>query len=334
LADVQSRLERFQREQKALLRSWEHRTDEEDVDRIHDTISQQEYEALVAEKKGWAEGWRRRGVTEGTVATVVAVVTESVASITDELGKAEAEQLRILEDKPNAPGKTVVGSVEDLKKQLADLGSVDESKLPELESIVATYPGQTDRWIRLTTDIKDLKQQIKDYEAMPFNPECASCRSQPYKKREQEDRAKLVKFQEERKQLQTQLSELADIYGDLEDVKGTLKDLKQKVRDRDELFVAIAFRMWQTRASQVADRVKQLRFQKEQAILSERVTQFKAEQAVWDEKVMVGGLAWSRGVKAGLALAVAEAEAWEAWTVADAAQSLRVAEKRHSDVIG
>jgi len=328
LAEVQSRLERFQREQKALLRSWEHRTDEEGVDST-ETITQQEYEALVAEKKGWAEGWRRRGVTEGTVVPVaVLVVSVSVAQLTEDLGLAEAEQLRILEDKPNAPSKGLVGSVEDLKKQLADIGSVDASKIPELESIAAAYPGKTEKWIRLTTDIKDLKQQIKDYEAMPFNPDCASCKAQPWKRREQEDKAKLAKFQEERKHLQTTLSELADIYGDLEDVVGALKDLKKKVRDQEELTVALAFRTWQNKASLVADRVKQLRFQKEQAILSELVTQFKAEQTVWDEKVMVGGRAWATGVKAGLALAVAEAEAWESWTVAEASQALRVAEKR------
>jgi hypothetical protein len=331
LAEVQSRLERFQREQKALLRSWEHRTDEEEADHSLDTITQQDYEALVAERKGWTEGWRRRGVTEGTtvtatVATVVPAV--SVTQITEDLGRAEAEQLRILEDKPNAPSKTVVGSVEDLTKQLADIGSVEESKIPELESIAAAYPGYTDRWTRLSTDIKDLKQQIKEYEAMPFNPECASCRAQPYKRREQEDKAKLIRLQEERKQLQVRLAELADSYGDLEDVRGVLKDLKKKVREQEELTIGLTFRTWQNEAGVIADRVKQLRFQKEQAILSERVTQFKAEQAIWDEKVMVGGRAWATGVKAGLALAIAEAEAWESWTVAEASLGLRVAEKR------
>ena len=325
LAEVQSRLERFQREQKALLRSWEHRTDEEDADHILDTITQQEYEALVAERKGWAEGWRRRGVTEGTVAAVVGV---SVTQLTEDLGLAEAEQIRILEDKPNAPSKTVVGTVEDLKKQLVETGPDYSSKIPILESIAAAYPGYTEKWARLSTDIKELKQQIKEYEAMPFNPECASCKAQPWKRREQEDKAKLAKFQEERKQLQTRLAELADSYGDLDDVTGALTEIKRRVREQEDLGIAIAFRTWQNGATAIADRVKQLRFQKEQAVLSELVTQFKAEQAVWDEKVLVGGRMWATGVKAGLALALAEAEAWEAWTVAEASQGLRLAEKR------
>ena len=323
-ADVMSRLERFQKEEKALQRSWINRIEDEEV--INCVImSQAEYEAIVAEKRGWLEGWRRRGITSGTVATGGG----DLEQISRDLADAESRQMRILGDKPNMPVKGLIGvGLGGLESELEEIGSVDDSKIGVLESVLATYPGHMDRWTRIGLEIKDLKHQIKEYAVYPFNDKCEACKAQPWKKREQEDKAKLARLQEDRKHLQAVLADLAETYGDVEDVRGGLKELKDAVKRRGELEVAIVYSRWSEESSGIGSEVKRLRALKEQAILGELVTRFRQEQAVWDEKEVAGRLGWAKGVKAGLARANEEAEAWAAWTDYQEREDLATSEKR------
>ena len=322
-ADVMSRLERFQKEEKALQRSWINRIEDEEVVAV-EVVTQAEYEAIVAEKKGWLEGWRRRGITVATVGG-----GGDLEQISRDLVDAESRQMRILGDKPNMPLKGLIGvGLAVLESELAGIGSVDDSKIGVLESVLVAYPGHMDRWTRIGLEIKDLKQQIKEYAVYPFNDKCEACKAQPWKKREQEDKAKLARLQEDRKHLQAVLADLAETYGDVEDVRGGLKELKDAVKRRGELEVAIVYCGWSEESSLVGGEVKRLRALKEQAILGELVTRFKQEQAVWDEKEVAGRLGWAAGVKAGLTQAQGEADAWAAWTDYQEREDLIGSEKR------
>uniref|UniRef100_A0A6C0AQ68 Calcineurin-like phosphoesterase domain-containing protein n=1 Tax=viral metagenome TaxID=1070528 RepID=A0A6C0AQ68_9ZZZZ len=322
-ADVMSRLERFQKEEKALQRSWINRIEDEEVVDCA-IVSQAEYEAIVAEKRGLLEGWRRRGITAATVGG-----GGDLEQISTDLADAESRQMLVLGDKPNMPVKGLIGvGLGGLESELAGIGSVDDSKIGVLESVLVAYPGHMDRWTRIGAEIKDLKQQIKEYAAYPFNDKCEACKAQPWKKREQEDRSRLARLQEDRKHLQAVLADLAETYGDVEDVRGGLKDLKDAVKRRGELEVAIVYCRWSEESSGIAGEVKRLRALKEQAILGELVTRFKQEQAVWDEKEVAGRLGWAKGVKAGLARAVEEADAWAAWTDYQEREDLATSDKR------
>ena len=331
--DTVSRLERYQQEERDLKRSWINRTEDEETESESESfaeigiISKQAYEAIVAEKRGWLEGWRRRGVTVST--TVQNTTSSSLQQINEDLSAAEEQQLQKMDKNPGLPAKQwLTLSLHEIQERLDAIGSVDESKIPILESIARTYPSHTDRWARLNTEIKDLKQQLKDYETMPFNPDCSACKAQPWIKRQEETRSRLAKAQDDRKQVQTILANLADTYGDAEDVTSALQDFRSKVQLKAELTRALLYRTWAIEADTIRDTIKRLRLTKEQTILYELVQQFKQEQAIWDEKESVGCRGWSKGVKAGLAQATLDMEAWTAWTVAEALSETTAAEKR------
>jgi len=113
------------------------------------------------------------------------------------------------------------------------------------------YPFLKRRLEQTAKDIRDCEILIGESQKFKFNPDCAACREQPFKKAEEDARQRLVTLKAERKTLQTQWNDMDD-YEDLADLIGKRKEAQKVLRvcedssrKIEELNANLRFTAWQ-----------------------------------------------------------------------------------------
>ena len=132
------------------------------------------------------------------------------------------------------------------------------TKLEDQQALVETlikdegnYPMLERRLASSAKDIRDCEILIGESQKFKFNPDCAACREQPFKKAEEDARQRLVGLKAERKTLQTQwqamddYDSLADLTGKRKEAQKVLKVCEEAGRKIEELNANLRFTSWQ-----------------------------------------------------------------------------------------
>ena len=113
------------------------------------------------------------------------------------------------------------------------------------------YPFLEKRLSQTAKDIRDCDIRIGESQKYKFNPDCAVCREQPWKKAEEDAILRLVALKTERKTLQTQwqamddYDSLADLTGKRKEAQKVLKGCEEAERKIEELNANLRFTAWQ-----------------------------------------------------------------------------------------
>ena len=133
------------------------------------------------------------------------------------------------------------------------------TKLEDQQALVETllrheqeYPMLERRLASSAKDIRDCESLIGESQKFKFNPECAACREQPFKKAEEDARQRLVGLKAERKTLQTQWNamddydSLADLIEKRKEAQKVLRACEDAGRKIEELTANLRFTAWQS----------------------------------------------------------------------------------------
>ena len=144
------------------------------------------------------------------------------------------------------------------------------------------YPLLERRLASSVKDVRDCEILIGDSQKFKFNPECAACREQPFKKAEEEARQRLVTLKAERKTLQTlwqamdDYDSLADLIGKRKEAQKVLRSCEEAERKIEELTANLRFTAWQNTERDARDLWEKAKLAEEAKRWSERKTEAEA----------------------------------------------------------
>jgi len=146
----------------------------------------------------------------------------------------------------------------EIKRLKGLLGKLEEQQalVEKLIRHEQEYPILEKRLAQTAKDIRDCETLIAESQKFKFNPECAACREQPWKKAEEDARVRLGSLKAERKTLQN-LWQAMDDYDSLADLtvkrkesQKVLKASEEASKKIEELNANLRFTAWQNTEKQ------------------------------------------------------------------------------------
>ena len=215
---------------------------------------------------------------------VVVEPTESLDTLAKKTETARIHHATLLEQRVSGISCQEEETRKDIKRLKGLLCNSEEQQglVETLLKHEQDYPQLEKRLAQIGKDIRDCEALIGESQKFKFNPDCAVCRDQPWKKAEEDAKQRLVVLKGERKTLQTSwqtmddYDSLADLIGKRKEAQRVLKGSEDACRRIDILTINLHFTAWQTQERAARDLYETAKVAEEAKRWSTRVVEASA----------------------------------------------------------
>jgi len=215
--------------------------------------------------------------------TVIVASTEPLDTLANMTETARVHHDSILKQRVSGVPCQEEAVRKDIQRLKGLLCSSDQqARVETLLQHEQDYPLLERRLAQVGKDIRDCEALIGESQKFKFNPDCAACRDQPWKKAEEDAKVRLVALKADRKTLQTQMASmddydsLADLIGKRKEAQRVLKGSEEACNRIEELSANLRFTAWQTQERNARDLYEKAKVAEEATRWTERVAEATA----------------------------------------------------------